>query len=150
MVITYKLNSYGFSNEDFHLSCDNKGSTITIIHTHNGFLFGGYAPVSWNSHGEHYSHPDAFIFTLFNPHSIPPTKYLLQPQDAFAIRGHHSYCAVFGSGDITVTSNSNINNTSSAYFPSSYVDTTGRGKLTFTGTINFTCQEIEVYQVLDH
>jgi hypothetical protein len=55
---------------------------------------------------------------------------------------------IFGSGhDIVVVSDSNQNKASSTNFPSSFVDTTGRGQKTFTGDYNFTTNEIEVYLV---
>ena len=40
----------GFTPEDFHRLCDNKGPTVTIIKVKgNGKLIGGYSPVSWHS-----------------------------------------------------------------------------------------------------
>jgi hypothetical protein len=45
---------------------------------------------------------------------------------------------------------SNQNKSSGTYFPTSFVDTTGYGKNTFTGEESFTTNEIEVYLVRDN
>jgi TLD len=92
----------GFAVADFHKHCDDKGPTLTIIRSSQGFLFGGYSPVPWDVSGTHKTHPDCFIFTLTNPHSIPPTKYQLNPGNS-GIYCDQSYHATFGGGnDITV------------------------------------------------
>ena len=31
----------------FHKYCDNKGPTLTLIHTNKGKIFGGYTPINW-------------------------------------------------------------------------------------------------------
>ncbi len=54
----------------------------------------------------------------------------------------------FGGGyDLYLASGSNLNNTSYISFPSSYIDTTGRGYATFTGAENFTAADIEVFKL---
>jgi TLD len=139
----------GFTAADFHKHCDDKGPTLTIIHSSQGFLFGGYSPVPWDSttKGTYKTHPDCFIFTLTNPHSIPPTKYQLKPGNPHGIYCAQSYHANFGGSAILVTPNSHQNNESCTIFPGSYDDTTGKGTSTFTGARNFTTNEIEVYSV---
>ena len=135
----------GFAASDFHNKCDNKGATLTLIQSTGGYIFGGYTNQSWNSSG-YVQDAGAFIFTLKNPHNIPPTKYTTtQPQNA--IRCYTSYGPMFGSGDIYVYTNSNQNTSSSTSFPQSYGDSTGKGKLTFTNNNNFQTTEIEVFQI---
>lgn len=92
-------------------------------------------------------HNDCFIFTLSNPHAIPPTKYSLKP-GKIGTQCRSTSCAVFGSGDINVSANSNSNLTSFTSFPGSYVNTTEKGDTTFTGAYRFSSKEIEVYLVL--
>ena len=128
--------------------CDNKGSTLTIIQsTSPRFLFGGYSPISWDSSDTDKNHPECFIFTLTNPHNIPPTKYPLKdPKDEYAIWCLPGSGPSFGRGrDIAVKSSSP--NDSYTDFPKSYSDTTGKGDKTFTGALRFTTNEIEVYSV---
>ena len=49
--LLYRSSRDGLSAKDFHSSCDNKGSTITIIETTDGLIIGGYSSTSWNSGG---------------------------------------------------------------------------------------------------
>ena len=111
----------------------------TTTATRNGSTGNGYKEDS-----------TAFIFTLTNPHSIPPTKYSIDPQKKqFAIACKEGIA--FGNGsDIYIANNSNYSRSSSyTNFPYTYVDSTGKRNNTFTGQFNFTAQEIEVYSVVD-
>jgi hypothetical protein len=144
--LLYKASQDNFAASSFHQRCDNKESTLTIIKS-NGYLFGGYTPNSWNSSDRwvNDSTNQSFIFTLTNPHSIPPTKYsLVAPENS--IYYDPSLGPSFGYGcDICIWNHSNNNSCSSTKFPSSYSDSTGNGKVTFTGQYCFTVQEIEVF-----
>lgn len=146
----------GFLAQTFHQLCDLKGPTITFITERNGgYLFGAYISHSWDTTylcTTTEMDPSAFIFTLSNPHNIPPTKYFPKPNT-----GTHRSAAFLGPsfGDIRVFSNSNINRNSLVYFPYIYVDTTGKGQDTFfvSTVVNadaspFSTSEIEVYSVL--
>ncbi len=65
--------------ETFHAKCENQGPTLTVIRTKQGYIFGGYAPDSWESGDMLWkANPNTFIFTLVNPNGIPPTKYPLK------------------------------------------------------------------------
>ncbi|KAG9288964.1 hypothetical protein G9A89_000681, partial [Geosiphon pyriformis] len=55
----------GFSPNDFHRLCDNKGATVTVIKVKGtGQLIGGYNPESWHSRGELIDGEGNFIFSL--------------------------------------------------------------------------------------
>jgi hypothetical protein len=43
------------------------------------YLFGGYTSTSWKNTNETIwdNDPSAFLFTLINPHEIPPTKNMI-------------------------------------------------------------------------
>ena len=43
--LIYKASRDGFRASDFHRCCDNKGETVSVIHTTGGYLFGGYTDV---------------------------------------------------------------------------------------------------------
>ena len=51
LELLYRSSRDGLSAKDFHTKCDSKGSTITIIETECGCIFGGYSSTSWNSGG---------------------------------------------------------------------------------------------------
>ena len=79
--------------------CDNKGPTLTVARSTNGYLFGGYNPLPCDSTSVNKQPKEAFIFTLFSPH-YPPNflpvqmEYLLLIQftamhhmDQYLVRG---------------------------------------------------------------
>jgi len=148
-TLIYKASRDGFSAANFHAKCDFPG-TLTVIQSVGGWLFGGFASKSWKPTGDNQADESAFIFTLTNPHSIPPTKYTLKNDKIqFSIYCSNSYGATFGGGnDIYVSDNSNQNYSSHINFPHTYNDTTNKGKTTFTGSFRFTTKDIEVYSVV--
>lgn len=128
----------------------NQGPTLTIIRTvDKGYLFGGYASASWASSKTYIRNANSsFLFTLINPYEIPPTKYSVSVP-VYALFSHKNNCATFGGGhDICICSGSDKNTNSTIRFPHSYVDTTGRRELTFTGQTNFQTNEIEIYRLI--
>ena len=62
----------------FHASCDGKGATVVLIRSTNGYIFGGYNPVSWRSPAggavECDSPDRAFLYSITNPAGTEPTK----------------------------------------------------------------------------
>ncbi|CAF0784160.1 unnamed protein product [Adineta steineri] len=155
--LIYKATIDGFHSEDFHRCSDNRGPTMTIIQSKNGnYLFGGYTEISWTCDNKYKKDPNAFIFTLRNPHDIQPTKFTLKSKTGNAI-GHAKTTGSYFGGvvkdkehlvDIWIASNADINQGSSSSFPSSYIDTTGKGETLFTGEKKFMVEEIEVYKRL--
>ncbi|CAF1049507.1 unnamed protein product [Adineta steineri] len=155
--LIYKATIDGFHSKDFHRCSDNRGPTMTIIQSKNGnYLFGGYTEISWTCDNTYKKDPNAFLFTLRNPHDIQPTKFTLKSKTDNAI-GHAKTVGPYFGGvvkdkehfiDIRIFSNANINQTSESSFPSSYIDTTGKGETLFTGEKKFMVEEIEVYKRL--
>ena len=146
-VLIYRASRDGFGAAAFHSRCDNRGPTITIIQSKDNYLFGGYTAIPWTSDGSYKEDSTAFLFTLSNPHDIPPTKYSINPaQSATAVYHYPASGPSFGGGqDMRVTYDMYGNNFSSIHFPRSYIDTTGKGENTFTGASNFIPSDIEVY-----
>jgi hypothetical protein len=149
--LAYKGTRHGFASTDFHRFCDKKGPTLTVIQSSSGYLFGGYTSANWVSHDnwQWLEDMDAFLFTLINPNGILPTKYQINTQGRNAIGCKTSMGPTFGLWDICVYSNNNENARSTSTFPSDYIDSTGKGRLTFTGSHYFKTAEIEVY-ILKH
>jgi hypothetical protein len=147
--LIYKASRDGFDGNAFHSRCNNKGPTMTIIRSNNNYLFGGYTAIPWSSDGTYKSDTTAFLFTLTNPHNIPPTKYLIKPANVGnAVHHNGTYGPTFGSGhDMNLANASNSNNSSYTNFPAGFDDTTGKGNNTFTGARNFTTTDIEVFKL---
>ena len=53
----------GFTVDKFNDLCLNKGPTLTVIKTHQDFLFGGFTSVPWMKNGSS-KDESAFIFSL--------------------------------------------------------------------------------------
>jgi len=147
--LVYKAARDGFSIDDFHRCSDGQGPTMTIVQTLDKYLFGGYTSVSWNFHQGVIAGANdrtAFLFTLSNPHGISPTRYIIKSSGENAIVPN-AMGPTFGHYDISVYPNSNLNSESFIQFPTHYIDTTGKGYLTFTGSTNFTTTDIEIYRL---
>jgi hypothetical protein len=126
-----------------------------IIKSTEGFLFGGFTPLSWKSSEDEIVEDktmQTFVFTLTNPHGIPPTKYSLTNQNV-TIRCDSFSGPIFGNCDIVVSNNGKQNEDSLILFPRSFSDRTRKGIQIFTsgmkefGSVHFRVQEIEVFEV---
>ena len=53
--LLYRASEHGYSAESFHKCCDNKGPTLIIIKSIEGWIFGGYTIRSWKV-----VHPDIY------------------------------------------------------------------------------------------
>ena len=148
-MLIYKATRDGFGTSDFHRCCNNQGPTMSVIQSQDGYVFGGYTSVSWRSVGNHAEDKNGpFLFTLTNPHGIPPTKYP-NKNVTHSIYNLEEYGPTFGGGhDLHVCNNSQTTIGSYSEFPHSYNDTTNRGATTFTGNGNFQTSEIEVYRLV--
>ncbi|KAK8800692.1 hypothetical protein WA158_000017 [Blastocystis sp. Blastoise] len=77
-TLLFRGSRYDFDANAFHKYCDQKGSTFTIVRTitrNKECIFGGFTKVSWTSYVNVVRDPDAYIFTLKNPHDIPPSRF---------------------------------------------------------------------------
>jgi hypothetical protein len=151
-MLVYKATRDGFGGSDFHRCCHNQGPTMTVIQSENGgYLFGGYTSISWRSIGDYVQDNNGpFLFTLTNPHRIPPTKYPIEDAK-YSICDADKCGPTFGGGpDLYVCDNSQTRTHSYTDFPDSFIDTTNRGNLTFTGSEHFQTSDIEVYRLVNY
>jgi len=148
MNLIYKASRDGYSASVFHSICDYQGSTLVVVRSTGGYLFGGFHKGDWHSSGSYANGTIAsqsFIFTLTNPYSTAPTKYH-NKNSTYGPYSSSSYGPTFGGGhDLHI---SNACTTSGCYtnFPHSYNDTTGHGNNTFTGSYNFNVSDINVFR----
>jgi hypothetical protein len=134
--------------DKFHSLCDLIGESVTVIKSSKGYLFGGFSSASWdavNKNEQYESAPGSFLFTISNPHGIPPTKYPLKFPE-YTIYHNKQHGVIFGQRDIFVTSDCNKHSNSCTSFPMAYADTTGKKPVyTFTGSLCFRVRDIEVF-----
>ena len=78
--LLYRASRDGWSPITFHDRCDDCGSTVVILRSEGGHVFGGYTPHSWvaddGEANEHDGEADeaTFIFSLTNPSNHLPVK----------------------------------------------------------------------------
>jgi hypothetical protein len=95
----------GFSAEEFHKKCDNKGPTLVIMRiSGTDHIVGGYNPTSWQSQSGWVTTRDSFIFSLgYGSNSQSQLSRILQPEKA--IWNSATYGPCFGDGDLWCVEN---------------------------------------------
>ena len=150
MELIYRGTRDGNTSQKFHEKCDNQGPTICLYKNDKGYVFGGYASVSWSTYSnDYYRAPDCFIFTLTNIHETEPNRFKFKGSSDSVYHGS-SHGAHFG-GDIKIFEDFNSGD-SSSQFPDYYEDSLGKGKSIFTGGLNnnnyeFRVKKIEVFKL---
>ena len=64
--LLYRKSRDGDDYETFHRLCDNKGTTLVLIKSVEGFIIGGYTPIKWNNNSGWLKDDDTFVFSLTN------------------------------------------------------------------------------------
>lgn len=73
LSLLYRGSMDGFSAENFHNKCDNKGKTLTVIKSDSGNVFGGYTDIPWDSPSSSKKikkNGNSFVFSLRDDNSI--------------------------------------------------------------------------------
>ena len=142
MELLYRGTRDGKSCKDFHNKCDNEGPTICLYKSEKGYIFGGYAPISWKSSGGWQKHNDSFIFTLTNIYDKPTKFPHIEGQDS--VKHASDRGPTFDDFYIYDNFKCQLN------FPSGHKDVLGKGKSIFTGDNNdssLNIKEIEVFKL---
>ena len=65
VTLIFRGSQHGFNAQAFHACCDNQGSTLTIIKSEMGKVFGCYTDIAWSSNqGFKNGNGNTFIFSL--------------------------------------------------------------------------------------
>ena len=72
--LLYKKSRDGDSYNIFHKLCDNKGKTLILIKSSEGFIIGGYTPLDWDSESSWKNDNETFLFSLTNKKVYKKTK----------------------------------------------------------------------------
>ncbi|KAG2383144.1 hypothetical protein C9374_004481 [Naegleria lovaniensis] len=96
-TLAFKASKDGFDSSVFHQKCDTRGPSVLVCRTTEGYIFGGYNSVEWNSSNQWLKANDTFLFSLVNPYNDGPRKLKVKnPQRA--IYCHASSGPSFGGG----------------------------------------------------
>jgi hypothetical protein len=125
-----------------------------VILDTKGNIFGGFTPVEWESRSSFPSHKEddslkSFLFTLKNPHNIPPRRFALKAKWKHTAIGCNSRDGPCFYGGIIVSDNCNPS-TSNSYIGNYYINDTGLdGGIVCTGSQYFKAREIEVFEITE-
>ena len=150
--LLYRASRDGFDALSFHAKCDHQPSTLTVIKTTKGYIFGGFTALAWESIGKHKADPSSFLFSLINHTSMPQ----LMPLQA--VSKHSIFCDAasgpsFGGGcdlyisDISNVSTSSYSNLGHSYDFTLFFNGTTEAKSFLAGSYKFQTSEIEVFQL---
>ncbi len=154
-MLLFKASRDGWDAKCFHDKCDNKGATIVVLRSQDGYIFGGFNSKSWSSNQQWVQAYDTFIFTLLNPFNDGPRKLKVKnPQRA--VYNHGSFGPTFGGGgnsyfepfDLYLDSSLQKGHTNVGCSYSSFRGgwRTQQAQQSLAGSLNsWTLNEIEVY-----
>lgn len=139
--LVYEASKDGFRGVDFHRLCDGIKRLLVIIRSVSGFLFGGFSSIPFKSSRSVLSDNQAFVFTLLNPHDIPPTMFPSKTSGGLWDMDEQSYGPCYSkpgpqSGDLWLRDECNINGGGS-YLGFGYEDTIGMRGAVFTLGLDF-------------
>ncbi len=105
--LIYRASEHDYTARSFHEYCDDKGPTLIVIKSSEGWIFGGYTTQSWSGYGIYNDmifyiignkdDDKAFIFTLKNSHGVEPTQFMKKEEKKQAICCYPDYGPLFGS-----------------------------------------------------
>eukprot|EP01043_Picozoa_sp_COSAG02_P038348 COSAG02_NODE_2948_length_7680_cov_7.843029_3_plen_840_part_00 len=99
LQLLYRASAHGWTSQNFHQHCDNKGATLTVIKTRNA-IFGGFVSDSWLTHGQYCGGTNpgkTFLYALQCNAGLPPTKMPHKPGNQYGGYHNQSYGPAFGS-----------------------------------------------------
>ena len=146
MELIYRGTRDGMNSNIFHNKCDNQGPTICLFKNEKGYIFGGYASISWTTNTGYRSASDCFLFTLTNIHGTSPTKFQ-NTNSNLSVFHHSSHGPTFGGGHDIYIPKDFMNGSPYCNFPHSYQDNLGKGKSIFTGDLNNNNQSLKLKEI---
>ena len=116
--LLYRASEHDYTVSSFHEYCDNQASTLVIIKSSGGWIFGGYTTRLWNGKDiyddteynptlQKRDDDNAFIFTLKNPHEVKPTQNKKEILSCGYIQCYTNYGPVFGDKCISINDHCN-------------------------------------------
>lgn len=144
----------GFTGKEFHNKCNDKGSTISVILTENGNIFGGYNPSPWKNTTAYDFNKDAFLFSLKRNNKVEPVQLTMSGiyhSNTYGAYNNPNYLCTFGGGhDLHIANGCNNGTGSYSNLGYSFATTNivygqNEAKNYLAGSYNFKVKEIEVY-----
>ena len=138
--LLYRKSRDGSTPQDFHSKCDNKGITITLIETTNGYIFGGYTELPWDQSNSGKKDKSTFIFSFNNKQKYSPRN------DNDSITCQSEEGPRFGCGWPEIYFNGTLDKGQS--FTQAEYSTFIGSKVLTNGEENWDVKELEVHKII--
>ena len=119
--------------------------TDTSISKNKIYIFLSFSKTGQDNY---YDCLQSFLFSMVNPHGLAPSKMPLFKDQEHAIYCHSSNGPTFGGGhDLRISHDANRVTNSKSNLGNTYKCPTGHKSTFFTGAINFTVTDYEVFGI---
>ena len=141
--LIYRASTHGEMAQNFHKRCDNINGTLTVIKTKDGFVFGGYCNVCWESGNKIIKEDlNSFVFSI----NLSKIYFVSKNNEASILCDKNkgpSFIGMFTINNNMLTMKSDVNPWGTQRYSgeSSLYEING-------GEPSFFIEEIEVFQVL--
>ena len=100
LQLIFKMSENGFTAQDFHHYCDNKGPTLILIKTSNNEIIGGFTPFNWEAKGTRKDIYDELGLTFLFSLTLNKTFNMIKLYTSPAIQNFAKFGPCFGVDDL--------------------------------------------------
>merc|ERR1712013_518442 len=105
--LLFRASEHSYSANKFHQLCDQKGSTIVVIHNHYNHVYGGFTRQSWDADRQTITDPETFLFCI-RPRVEAFGFRRAEKKGEQALWNYQGYGPLFGRGnDVWITDKCN-------------------------------------------
>jgi hypothetical protein len=148
----------GFTVANCHPLVKGHSNLVIVVESTGGWIFGGYAHCKWPENNNAWSgdpSQKSFLFTLKNPHNIPPRRFAMDSaKKDYVLYCYNTYLVWIGyNGAIGLMPGCNANSTSHnrGFQPDlTFVNDSGHdGTTLFTGSETYSVKEVEIFEFFE-
>jgi hypothetical protein len=154
--LLYRGTRDGFNVANCHPRVKGHSNLLIVVESTGGWIFGGYAHCKWPENGwSGDPSQKSFLFTLKNPHNIPPRRFEMESTMQKYVLYFQTSCLVWvgNAGAIGLMPNCNANSTSHncGFRPDqTFMNDSGHeGTTFFTGSERYTVKEVEIFEFFE-
>jgi hypothetical protein len=146
--LLYRASEHNYNATQFHLQCDNKGATLTLVKATNGRFAAGYAGVSWDRLRDGMpSNPTGFIAQITSDVGQENSLVKFSARHGSTILSMDRHGPSFSNGFvISDKCNNNENSYSDPY--GIFFNENGGTSMDLLGSVDFRVDEYEVFQIV--
>ena len=138
--ILYRLTKDGDSLNTFHNLCDNISPTLVLVESIDGYKFGGYTTLSWDTFSHGKKDDKTFLFSLNKNKIFKKREDKLKERDIYC---SSSYGPDFGGNDLYFN-----NNMKECYSCAPYYFLNNKDLANNYNNDKIEIKEIEIYKII--